>query len=262
MPLFTMYRSTSYNYWMQDSQLYQQVEASNVCRTTDYAQSTSQPHQHFPHAVLENSHGDSTPVAPQYHVVCDGDSTSADQIARGDIQSGAAGWHSGRVSSSYSPHAFPDHMPTHNMGFSDTNLADPWLISPMQGFQHDPRHRVQEEAYPRHVLKDGGTESHVGRAFACRWNDGYGTCGRTINAARTGEHMLSYHFKSPLPANSRLECLWEGCELHKPVRRDTIIRHIVEKHLGLKYRCKLWVASHAGASFCGSHENARPGLHQ
>jgi hypothetical protein len=44
------------------------------------------------------------------------------------------------------------------------------------------------------------------------------------------------------------------------VRRDTIIRHIVEIHLGLKTRCKPWVASHAGTSSCGSRKNAR--LHQ
>lgn len=257
-----MYHSSHYDYWKQDSELYQQVEASTVCRTTDYTQSTSQPHQHFLQSVLENSHGDSTPVAPQHHVACDGGSTTEDQMGRGDIQSSAAGWHSRRVPSSYSPHAFSDYVPAHNMGFRDTNLDDPWPISPMQGFQHNPRHQVQQEvyAYPRRVVKDGGTESHVGRAFVCRWNDGYGICGRTIDAAKTGEHMLSYHFKSPLPADYRLECLWEGCELHKSVRRDTIIRHIDEIHLGLKYRCKLWAASHAGASFCGSHKNTR--LHQ
>ncbi|KAG1841426.1 hypothetical protein DFJ58DRAFT_845007 [Suillus subalutaceus] len=250
-----MYRSSPYDYWKQDSQLYQQVEASNVCRTTDHAQSTSQPHQHFPHAVLENSHGDSTPVAPQHHVACDSGSIIEDQIyvpiptlglppldqgiAHGDIQSGAAGWHPRHVSSSYSSYALSDYLPAHNTGFSDTNLADPWLISPMKEFQHDPRHQFQEEVYahPQHVVKDGGTESHVG--------------------PRTREHMLSHHFKSPLPADSRLECLWEGCELHKYVRRDTIIRHIDEIHLGLKYRCKHWVASHAGTSFCGSRKEAR-----
>jgi hypothetical protein len=41
------------------------------------------------------------------------------------------------------------------------------------------------------------------------------------------------------------------------VRRDTIIRHITEKHLGIKYRCKLWVASHTGGDSCGSRKNAR-----
>lgn len=184
------------------------------------------------------------------------------EMAQGDIQSGVAGWQPRRVSSSYSPYTFSDYLPAHSMGFSDTNLADPWFISSMQGFQHDPRHPFQEEVYadPRYVVKDGETESHVGHAFVCKWNDGHGICGRTINAARTGEHMLSYHFKSPLPAGSRLGCLWEGCELHKLVRRDTIIRHIVEIHLGLKTRCKPWVASHAGTSSCGSRKNAR--LHQ
>ncbi|KAG2346526.1 hypothetical protein BDR05DRAFT_959456 [Suillus weaverae] len=276
-----MDRSTSYDYWRQDSELYLHVKASiaeHLQTTTDYGR-TSQPHQHFLHSVLENSHGDSTPVVPQNHVACDGGSTTEDQtvvhdagilpiptlppvdqgIAQGDIQSGVAGWHPRRISSSYPPYAFSDHLPAHNMGFSDTNLADSWLISPMQGFQHDPRHQIQEEvcAHPRYVVGDDESDSRVGCVSTCKWNDGHGICGRAINAARIGEHMISYHFKSPMPANSRLECLWKDCELPKSVRRDTIIRHIVEKHLGLKYRCKHWVASHTGAGFCGSRKNAR-----
>lgn len=280
IPLSTMCRSTSYSSWLQDSTLYPHVKASLAERrqtTTDYP--TFQPHQQFPHSVLENSHGDSTPIVPQHHVACDGDSTVGprhggldagilsiptlpplDQgIAQGDIHSGAAGWHPRRVSSDYPSYASPVYLPAHNMGFSDTNIADSWLISPMQGFQHDPRHQFQEEvhSHSRHVVNDDESESRVSHASTCKWNDGHGVCGRTIDPARIGEHMSSYHFKSPLLADSRLECLWEDCQLRKPVRRDTIIRHITEKHLGIKHRSKLWAASHTGADSCGSRKHAR-----
>lgn len=273
--LFTMHRSMFYDYWKQDSQLYQQVEASAAERlqgATEYGQSAFQPHQIFLHSIQENSHGNFPPVIPQYHVSYGGTSTTDDQtliprddvldagITQGNIQSCAAGLHPRHWDdpSSYPPHAFSDYLSAHNMGFSDTTLVDSWTITPMQGFQHDACHQFQEDVYPhpRYVVNDDESELHVvGRA--CKWNDGYGICGRTIIAARTGEHMLSCHFKSPLSANSRLKCMWQDCQLHKSVRRDTIIRHIEEKHLGLKYRCKSWVASHDGADFYGSRKNTR-----
>lgn len=275
IPLFSM----TYNFWL-DSTLYPHVKASVAelpQTTTDYL--TSQPHQPFLPSVSGNFHGNSTPAVTQHHVACGGDSAVGprhggldagilpnptlpplDQgIAQGDIHSGAAGWHPRRVSSDCPSYAFPGYLPAYNIGFPDTYLADSWLISPMQGFQHDPRHQFQEEVYShsRQVVNDDESESRASHAFTCKWNDGHGVCGRTIDTAKIGEHMSSYHFKSPLLADSRLECLWEDCQLGKPVRRDTIIRHITEKHLGIKYRSKLWLASHSGVDFCGSRKNAR-----
>ncbi|KAG2108934.1 uncharacterized protein F5147DRAFT_773265 [Suillus discolor] len=248
-----MYHSMPYNFLQQDSELYPHIKASNAERlqtTTDYGQSTSQPQQYLPRSVLEDSSGNSTPTVSHHYVACD-DVLDACilpiPIGQGDIQSDAAGWYPRHVSSSYPPCAFSDCLTAHiPMGFSDAN------------FRHDPRHPLQEEVYPhpQYMVNDDKSESHVDRASVCQWDDGYGICGRTINVARTGEHMTSYHFKSPLPANSRLACLWKGCELYKPVRRDTIIRHIIEKHLGLKYRSKHWLASHTGTGFCGSRKNA------
>lgn len=272
-PLLTMHRSTSYNFWQQDSELYLHVKASSaehLQTTTSHGQSTSQPHQHVLHSVLENTAYQPTPVVSQHHVACDGDSTTEDQtvvpcddvpdagispipIAQGDIHSDATGWYPRHVPSSYSPHAFSDYLPAHNMGFSDVNLANP-----TQGFQHDPPHQSQEEVYPhpRYVVNDDESKSRVDHcASVCQWNDGHGACGKTINAAKTKEHMSSYHFKSPLPSTKRLKCMWKDCELHKPVRRDTIIRHIVEKYLGHKYRSKLWLASHTRAGSRGSRKN-------
>ncbi|KAG1732913.1 uncharacterized protein EDB91DRAFT_1084643 [Suillus paluster] len=87
-------------------------------------------------------------------------------------------------------------------------------------------------------------ESHLPDFLSvCGWSDDHGSCNNTVNVTRIGEHMLSCHFKSPLRADSRLECRWKGCQLRKPIRRDTMVRHIVEKHLGVKYRSKHQAAS-------------------
>ncbi|KAG1867132.1 hypothetical protein C8R48DRAFT_794787 [Suillus tomentosus] len=252
-----MYRSTSYNFWQQDSELYLHVKASSAEHLqTTTGHSTSQPHQDFSHPVLENIAYDPTPVVSQHHVACDGDSTTEDHtvvprddvpdaglspilIAQGDIQS---------VPSSY--------LPVYNMGFSDVNLANPW--PPAQGFQHDPPHQSQEEVdpHPPYVVNDDESKSHVDhRSSVCQWNDGHGACGKTISAANTTNHVKSYHFKPHSPPAERLKCLWKDCELHKSVRRDTIIRHIKEKHLGHKYRSKLGLAFRTRADSRGSRKN-------
>lgn len=267
-----MRSNTPYCYWLQDSVLYTHVMASMAERlqtTTDY--STSQPHQQSLHSVLGNSRGNSTSIVSQHDV--GGDRAVGpyagvlpvpalppfnQEVAHGDIHSGATGWHLRHVASSYSSYAFPDYLPAHNMGFSDTNSAESWLIPLMQESQHDPRHQFQEkDSHSRHVVNDDESESRVSRMSMCQWNDGYGVCGMTINTARVGEHMSLIHFKSPLLANSRLKCLWADCQLGKPVRRDTIIRHITEKHLGIRPRCRLWVASHSEADSRGSRKNSR-----
>ncbi|KAG1898315.1 uncharacterized protein F5891DRAFT_481703 [Suillus fuscotomentosus] len=137
-----MHRSTSYNFWQQDSELYLHVKASSaehLHTITSHEQSTSQPHQHVLHSVLENTAYHPTPVVSQHHVACDADSTTEDQIvvpcddvpdagispipiAQGDIHIDATGWCPHHVPSSYSPHAFSDYLPAHSMGFSDVNL--------------------------------------------------------------------------------------------------------------------------------------------
>ncbi|KAG0693711.1 hypothetical protein DFH29DRAFT_1084137 [Suillus ampliporus] len=94
------------------------------------------------------------------------------------------------------------------------------------------------------ILHQRISQDHTPPDFfsVCEWSDGHGSCNETVNAAGIGEHMLSCHFKSPLRADSRLECRWKGCQLRNPIRRDTMVRHIVEKHLGVKYRCKFLAA--------------------
>ncbi|OJA13116.1 hypothetical protein AZE42_08657 [Rhizopogon vesiculosus] len=67
----------------------------------------------------------------------------------------------------------------------------------------------------------------------CEWNDGNGPCRETLNARRDSikEHMLSHKLKS-VPHNSMMHCQWGGCD--KNLRRDTLLRHITERHFGIK----------------------------
>jgi len=71
-----------------------------------------------------------------------------------------------------------------------------------------------------------------GPISACGWDDGGGPCGINVHKDRIAEHMKSFHVKSHLSSESRLECRWKGCG--KTLRRDTIFRHILEKHYRIR----------------------------
>ena len=123
------------------------------------------------------------------------------------------------VSSNY--HHYSD-LATHNLGLSDTNLTNSSSFTPVQGFHHD---QLQEEP---HLVND-----HKSELYVCKWLDGHNICGRTIDANKIPEHMCTYHLEPPKRA-SHSSCQWEGCQrLLSSYRRDTIIRHIREVHLGI-----------------------------
>ncbi|KAG2152722.1 hypothetical protein DEU56DRAFT_512496 [Suillus clintonianus] len=83
----------------------------------------------------------------------------------------------------------------------------------------------------------------------CEWN----ACGYAVHASGIAEHMSSKHLEAPKHGETLLACRWKGCQLQRPIRRDTLIRHIREMHFGMKSRRKLRVASGVG-----SHKNAQP----
>lgn len=70
--------------------------------------------------------------------------------------------------------------------------------------------------------------------YVCKWNDGHGPCDMILN-----EREMKNHIPSHLPRGSRLtllRCQWEGCARQRPMRRDTIIRHIRQIELGISPR--------------------------
>lgn len=125
------------------------------------------------------------------------------------------------VSSNY--HYCSDYPAAHNLGLSDTNLANSSSFTSIQGFHH---YQLQEEP---HSVNDHKSESH-----ACKWLDGHDLCGRTIDANKIPEHMCTYHLEPSKRASHPL-CQLEGCQrLLSPYRRDTIIRHVREVHLRIR----------------------------
>lgn len=149
------------------------------------------------------------------------------------------------VSSNYHHHACSDHPAVHNLGLSDTNLANPSSFTSFQGFRHS---QLQEEP---HSANNHKSESH-----ACRWLDGHDLCGRTVDANDVPEHMCTYHLRSSERAGDPLYCQWEGCQRSvTPYRRDTIIRHVREVHLRISRPKSSASATHRRGSHKKAHIN-------
>ena len=68
--------------------------------------------------------------------------------------------------------------------------------------------------------------------YSCQWTRKDGTiCGEQITLS-TISHHLATHGVRHLSSESRLLCRWEGCM--KGMKRESIVRHIRETHLGLR----------------------------
>jgi len=71
-----------------------------------------------------------------------------------------------------------------------------------------------------------------GPISTCDWDDGGGPCGIIVYKDRIAEHMKSFHVRSRVSSKSAVKCQWKGCQ--KTLRRDTIFRHISEKHYRIR----------------------------
>jgi len=87
-----------------------------------------------------------------------------------------------------------------------------------------------------HAVHDDQSELHASNcSVTCKWNDGHGSCDKKANEGDIVHHVSSSHLL-PGPSRTAMRCRWEGCKLQKPIRRDTIIRHIRQIHLGIRPR--------------------------
>ncbi|OAX34923.1 hypothetical protein K503DRAFT_409839 [Rhizopogon vinicolor AM-OR11-026] len=91
-----------------------------------------------------------------------------------------------------------------------------------------------------HQGSHNSSRSHTQESRPCRWLgcvfEG------SIDALKT--HLINSHLNGPQDA--QIECLWDGCDYFrrgKPgvrtMRRDSAWRHVLEIHLGVKYRKKI-----------------------
>ncbi|KAG1725483.1 kinase-like domain-containing protein [Suillus paluster] len=94
---------------------------------------------------------------------------------------------------------------------------------------------VQEGQLMRNFQTLNGPMSEA--QFKCLWNDGQGQCGVTERTAKSMlQHISSQHLHEHPRPDSPVQCRWPGCPVQGSLRRDTMLRHIRERHYGTKYR--------------------------
>lgn len=76
----------------------------------------------------------------------------------------------------------------------------------------------------------------------CLWDIGGGIpCSAYISVLDLSTHLRMHGVKGP--GDLVIHCAWDGCA-RAPMKRESVIRHIEEVHLHLKYMC-----SQCGTSF-------------
>ncbi|KAG1891775.1 uncharacterized protein F5891DRAFT_681149 [Suillus fuscotomentosus] len=80
----------------------------------------------------------------------------------------------------------------------------------------------------------------------CLWDVGGGIpCGACISVLDLSKHVRMHGVKGP--GDLEIQCTWDGCA-RSPMKRESIVRHIEEVHVQVKYRC-----SQCWASFSRKH---------
>ena len=153
----------------------------------------------------------------------------------------AAAMHS-RAEESTDPHSVQDSHPVRK--------STPRSMNKYVGAS---RSRTQPMAtYARHTpypLGPGGTRraAFPTSFYLCQWSDGGGPCGEVLTGTKNaiGQHLQSAHAIRLTADRTSQVCLWSGCR--KPMRRESIARHVLAVHMKDKVHC----------SSCGS-QYARP----
>ncbi|KAG1745740.1 hypothetical protein EDB19DRAFT_1692465 [Suillus lakei] len=175
----------------------------------------------------------------------DGDSTRNDQLPTPAYLHHEGFSHSNSLSPSDMTHSFLEidqcdihsasGQPPHNSSFNhfhfvssdDSSANNPGFYGNV--IESSP---IEVHHHPAHVNQ---SESHApNRSVICKWNGGHGPCDKTILEAEIGSHVSSCHL--PPPKSPPAKCRWGGCNNPKPMRRDTILRHIRQIHLGINPR--------------------------
>ncbi|KAG2043831.1 hypothetical protein BDR03DRAFT_335455 [Suillus americanus] len=69
----------------------------------------------------------------------------------------------------------------------------------------------------------------------CLWDSGFGIpCGAYINVSDLSKHLRMHGVNGP--ANSVISCAWGDCG-RAPMKRESVVRHVEEVHLQVKYLC-------------------------
>ena len=110
--------------------------------------------------------------------------------------------------------------------------------------QLPPPQTHRRSSLHRHTSRNYTQEAAQLISQACRWRLGDNVfCNFVGSQKELKAHISSAHLSGP--QGGRLECRWEACHHHGrgqsadgTMRRDSIWRHVQERHLGVKYRKK------------------------
>ncbi|KAG1832568.1 hypothetical protein DFJ58DRAFT_823086 [Suillus subalutaceus] len=85
----------------------------------------------------------------------------------------------------------------------------------------------------------------------CRWDIGGGIpCGAYISVLDLSKHVRMHGVKGP--GDLAIQCAWDGCT-RPPMKRESVVRHIEEVHVQVKYPCSQCWASFSRKHTLSSH---------
>ncbi|KIK39164.1 hypothetical protein CY34DRAFT_89736, partial [Suillus luteus UH-Slu-Lm8-n1] len=85
----------------------------------------------------------------------------------------------------------------------------------------------------------------------CLWDSGFGVpCGAYISVSDLSKHLWMHGVNGP--AKSVITCAWGGCG-RAPMKRESVVRHVEEVHLQVKYLCDQCNASFSRRSSRNAH---------
>ncbi|KAN0081628.1 hypothetical protein V8E55_009252 [Tylopilus felleus] len=102
-----------------------------------------------------------------------------------------------------------------------------------RAIEHDGVWVDEEELVKGLMEPDGKLTVHP-----CRWEQGRAPCHPWIRGDESSinAHIQKWHRGKPGGDKSRVDCRWSACG--KTMRKDSIARHIVTKHLGEMWECQ------------------------
>ncbi|KAG2133628.1 uncharacterized protein EDB93DRAFT_1254728 [Suillus bovinus] len=96
---------------------------------------------------------------------------------------------------------------------------------------------------------DPTVHSSLDHAF-CLWDIGGIPCGAYISVFDLSKHMRMHGVKGP--GDLEIQCAWDGCT-RAPMKRESVVRHIEEVHVQVKYTCNQCWASFSRKNTLKSH---------
>ncbi|KAG2356713.1 hypothetical protein BDR07DRAFT_1422508 [Suillus spraguei] len=232
-----------YDFWKLDSDLYAHVKASGRSQGT-----THEPLQNSVYPVHINScDNDTASVISQHHAQSKtshcATSASCDTHVEDSLSSSASSLsNSEKAVAQHCAHSIAMQYSCYDSGDSPNYLyaVNPQLANTMPHattqFPVALLHKHLEDT--PHEQESPFNSFNVSESpTPCLWNDSQGQCSFTAdNVTIVMKHISSYHLREYQHPDCQVQCRCRGCLLRRTIRRDTILRHIREKHYGDKFR--------------------------